>query len=104
MVNNQLKNIKKEGWARRKNTFEKKDLCQVLPGLPGHRSTRFDYFFALASLLPYMDRSSHQLTCWAGSSLITMLLSTIYTLRITLISGSLIISCKFISLSCTIKK
>ena len=59
-VNNQLKNIKKEGWARRKNIFEKKGLCQVLPGFLGHRSTEFDYFFALTSLSPYVDRSSHQ--------------------------------------------
>ena len=41
MVNNQLKNIKKEGsLARRKTHLKKKDLNQVLPGRPGHSSTR----------------------------------------------------------------
>jgi hypothetical protein len=45
MVNNQLKNIKKEGsLARRKTHFKKKDLNQVLPGF-----------------LSYPDQSNHQI-------------------------------------------
>ena len=41
MVNNQLKNIKKEGsLARRKTQFFKKGLNQVLPGRPCHLSTK----------------------------------------------------------------
>jgi hypothetical protein len=62
MINNQLKNIKRERFmARRKNTFEEKmDLNRVLPSRPGHGSTGFCWVFAHPGLLFYPDRFSHR--------------------------------------------
>jgi hypothetical protein len=63
--------IKEKFWVRRKNTFEKKN--RSLPSRPG-KSTKFDRFFALAGLSPYLNRSSHQV----GLGLITILCSWLY--------------------------
>ena len=65
MVNNQLKiYIKKGSLVRKKNTFEreknKPGLNWVLPGHPGHGSTRFHLIFVYPSLLSYLNRSNHR--------------------------------------------
>jgi hypothetical protein len=65
--------MKRKSLARRKNTFKKKYLL----GFSG--STEFDHSFALTSLSPYPDRSSHRVdrdpgsTRWVRSGLITMI-------------------------------
>jgi hypothetical protein len=59
MFNNQLKNIKKNLWLGEKTHLKKKDLNRVLPGRPGHESTRFCRVFAYPDPLSYLDQSSH---------------------------------------------
>lgn len=64
------KKYKKEIW---KNTFiYKKNLNQVWLDDPDHKSTEFYLSFIVSSLLPHLNRCSHQVNCWINLGVINI--------------------------------